>query len=459
MSTSELLLFSVFAVIFAAGAAIWYCLDKIKKTTSQLSASQQELQDERVAAAKTDEQLKYSGQNNDSLAAKNKLLTAELDQKNAEINTLTKEKIEVSEQLRYSKQSVGDQEKMKQQFESLAKEALGSNSLTFSKMSSEAISPLLKPVKEQLQGFSDRVEKLYQQDNRDRISIMEQVKQLSKLNVSLGEETRNLTQALKGDSRQRGEWGEIVLKRLLEEAGLSEGRDYILQQSMTDEAGQRKRPDAIINLPGDRQIIIDAKVSLLHWDAMLAAEDQAAHDRSLKAHCDSLRTHITDLGKKNYQDMATIKSLDFVLIFVPIEASLLAALQSEPDLYNAAWKQRIALVGPTTLFAVLNIVGNIWRLDHQGKNAIEIAKIASGIEKKFHGFIESLEGIGKGLNTAQNKYEQAHKQLVSGRDSLGSKLGKMSSTGGQSESLADGSSPQQQLSATDHLTPDNPPQE
>src|SRR5690606_11507493 len=248
--------------------------------------------------------------------------------------------------------------------------------------SQQRLGQLLEPLKERIQAFEKRVEDSYQQEARERFSLAREVQRLQQLNQRLGEEATNLTRALQGQKNQ-GSWGELVLERVLEHAGLAKGREYHTQVSLQSPDGQRFQPDVLIQLPGDKQVVVDAKVSLTAYQAMLGAEDEATREASLKRHVQSLRGHLKGLSVKDYQRLEGLHSLDFVLLFVPIEAAFAAALQADPGLFQEAYEQHIVIISPTTLLATLRVIDSLWRPERQSQNAREIAERAGALYEKF----------------------------------------------------------------------------
>ncbi len=317
--------------------------------------------------------------------------------------------------------TVGELEReLGKQFENLSNRIYEEKRKRFAEESRSAVQQLLEPVREDLQGFRRKTEELHRDAGKDSASLREHLHRLMDANTQISDEARSLTRALKGDSGMRGNWGEMVLERLLEESGLEKGREYEVQQSMSDARGKRLRPDILISLPEGRHVVIDSKVSLVDWERSIALAEEAPQESqdALTAHTAAVRRHVQTLGEKRYQDLEHVQGADLVLMFVPIEAAYLEALRRDPDLYQEAWRQRIAVVGPTTLLAVLRIVENLWRIDQGNRNAREITRQGAAMYDKLAGFVDTLDKVGKALDSAQQSYAEAHKQLSTGRGNL-----------------------------------------
>ncbi len=306
---------------------------------------------------------------------------------------------------------------LKAQFAELAGSIFAEREQRFAENSQQRLGQLLEPLKERIQAFEKRVEDSYQQEARERFSLAKELQRLQQLNQRLGEEANNLTRALEGQKNQ-GSWGELVLERVLEHAGLAKGREYHTQVSLQSPDGQRFQPDVLIQLPGDKQVVVDAKVSLTAYQAMLAAENDNVRELALKRHVQSLRGHLKGLSLKDYQRLEGLHSLDFVLLFVPIEAAFAAALQADPGLFQEAFEQHIVIVSPTTLLATLRVIDSLWRQERQSQNAREIAERAGALYDKFVAFVQDLDEIGARLQQLDKAYASARNKLVDGRGNL-----------------------------------------
>ncbi|WP_062067765.1 DNA recombination protein RmuC [Cellvibrio sp. OA-2007] len=304
------------------------------------------------------------------------------------------------------------------EFENIANKIFEHKQQQFSANSKTLLDSTLDPLKLQLTEFRKKVEDVYEKENADRNRLSGQVIELQKQAQKIGEDAVNLAQALKGNSKTQGNWGEVVLERLLEESGLQKGREYDTQVNFTGSDGSRLMPDVIIHLPENKDIVIDAKCSLLDYEKFCNSDDEAERKQHLNAHVNSLRSHIKGLSIKDYEKLDGIKALDFVFIFIPIEAAFMFALQHEPGLYREAYDRHIILVSPTTLLATLRTVENIWRYEKQNKNAERIAKEAGALHDQFVLLLESLDAIGSSLNKTQEAYSKARDRLQSGRGNL-----------------------------------------
>lgn len=304
------------------------------------------------------------------------------------------------------------------EFQNLANRIFEEKSSHFTHQNRVGIDNLLIPFREQLNDLRNKVEDVYDKETRDRVSLFQEIKQLRNLNQQISQDAVNLTNALKGDNKRQGCWGEVILERVLEAAGLQKGREYDVQKSLRDQKGNVYRPDIIIRLPEGKDIVIDSKVSLKAWEKYSSAEKSQEKMQALKAHHDSIRNHIKILSTKNYHTLKGIRSLDFVLLFIPIEAAFLTAVEAGLDLFDMAFKKNIMLICPSTLLATLRIVQNIWRQEDQNRNSAEIAKKSGDLYNKIVGFVDALEDIGKQLDKAKNSYTLAHKRLFSGNGNL-----------------------------------------
>jgi DNA recombination protein RmuC len=309
-------------------------------------------------------------------------------------------------------------EQLKHEFQNLAQRIFEEKSNRFSDQNRASLGQLINPLREQLGDFKKRVEDVYDKESRDRAALQAEINHLKELNQRIGKEALNLTRALKGDSKIRGNWGEVVLERVLEASGLAKGREYEVQVSCSDPQGKRYQPDVIVRLPEGKDVIIDAKVSLKDYEAFFNSEDPAEKEKALRAHIEALRTHLRQLAAKDYQSLEGVRSLDFVLMFIPVEAAFLAAVEKDAGIFGEAFEKNIMLVSPSTLLVTLRTIQNIWRYEYQNHYALEIAKRAGGLYDKFVGFIESLEEIGNQLDKAKAAFRIAFDRLVSGRGNL-----------------------------------------
>lgn len=305
-----------------------------------------------------------------------------------------------------------------QQFEHAASKIFDDKQQRFSHQSRETLEATLNPLKQQLSDFRKRVDEVYGQETADRNRLVGQISELQKQTRQISQDAINLTQALKGGSKAQGNWGEVVLERLLEQSGLQKGREYETQVSLVSEAGGRRNPDVIVRLPENKDIVIDAKVSLVDYERYCSEESEPARALHLKAHIQSLRNHINGLSFKDYENLPGLRTLDFVFIFVPVEAAFMLALQEEPGLFREAYDKHIILVSPTTLLATLRTVENIWRYEKQNRNAEKIATQAGALLDKFVMLVTAMDDVGKSIGRTQDAYDKVRAHLSTGRGNL-----------------------------------------
>ncbi len=309
-------------------------------------------------------------------------------------------------------------ERMQQQFRQLAQQIFDDNSRKFGSQQQEKMQHLLQPLRDQLGDFRRRVDDVYDKEARDRQGLAEQIVQLKQLNLQMSEDAVNLTQALKGDNKTQGNWGELVLERVLEESGLRRGYEYELQVSAENEAGRRLQPDVVIHLPDRKDIVVDAKMSLVAYERYCSCDDESERRQALRDHIGSVKRHIKGLSEKAYESLPEVRSLDFVLMFIPIEAAFLTAIEQDQQLFGDAFERNILLVSPSTLLVTLRTINNIWRYEKQNLNAKEIAKSGGELYDKFVGFVDALDDVGKHLNQTQRAYDTAMGRLSSGKGNL-----------------------------------------
>jgi len=373
-----------------------------------LGASQQEL-----AAAR--ETLKYQADLREQLREREEALSRARSRV-AELETrLGQEREQFEQQLALLQDA---KKQLTGEFENLANRIFESKQAQFSTSSKTLLETAIDPLKTQLGEFRRKVEDVYEKENAERNRLAGQVVQLQKQAEKIGQDAVSLAQALKGNTKSQGNWGEVILERLLEQSGLQKGREYDTQVSYTSADGNRRTPDVIVHLPENKDIVIDAKVSLVDYEKYCHSEEQGERDRFLAQHIQSLRNHVRDLSVKDYEKLEGIRALDFVFIFVPIEAAFMLALQQDPKLYSDAYDKHIILASPTTLLAILRTVENIWRYEKQNKNAERIAKDAGSLHDQFVLLLESLDSLGNYMGKTQEAYETARKRLATGKGNL-----------------------------------------
>jgi len=323
------------------------------------------------------------------------------------------------EKLEKQKQEIDDlQKRLTAEFENIATKILKERANEFSASNHKNLSEILNPLKEKIQLFEKKVDETYDKELRDKISLREEVRKLTELNARVSEEANNLTKALKGDVKKQGNWGEIVLERVLERSGLTRGQEYEREEVIEGADNQTQRPDVIIHLPENKHIIIDSKVSLTAYERMISEENEEKRERFLKEHIASMRAHVKTLSEKNYQNAFNINTPDFVLMFLPIEPSFSIAVQYDSNLFSEAWDKKIVIVSPTTLLATLRTIASIWKQENQTKHAQEIARLSGTLYDKFVGFTEDLAKIKQNIDRASNSYDDAYKKLSTGSGNL-----------------------------------------
>ncbi|MES2620538.1 MAG: DNA recombination protein RmuC [Bacteroidota bacterium] len=320
-------------------------------------------------------------------------------------------------------------QKFTKEFENLANRILDEKSQKFTEQNRSNLDVILNPFKEKLKDFEQKVDQAYKAESAERITLKTEIKNLVELNKQISEEANNLATALKGDNKQQGNWGEMVLEKILERSGLKEGQEYKMEYATTNSDNERIRPDAVIFLPDNKHVIVDSKVSLLAYTACVNATDEDDRMRFLKAHIESLRSHVRLLSDKKYQSAVGLESPDFVLLFVPIESSFSLAVQGDAELFNFAWDKKIVIVSPSTLLATLRTIASIWKQERQTRNAIEIAEEGGKLYDKFVSFVEDLIKVGNGIKKTQSDYEDAMKKLHEGTGNLVRRAEKMKELG------------------------------
>jgi len=310
------------------------------------------------------------------------------------------------------------QQKFQLEFQNIANKLLDEKSQKFVETNRSSLDILLNPLKENIKAFEEKVDKVYNMEAAERNTLKGVISQLMELNKTISNEAQNLTKALKGDNKKQGNWGEVILERVLERSGLVKDREYRLQASLTDAEGNRLQPDAIIDLPDEKHLIIDSKVSLIAYERLVNAETEEERKLYSKAHVESIRGHVLNLSSKNYHGLQQVNSPDFVLLFVPIESSFSLAVQIDAELFSDAWDKRVVIVSPSTLLATLRTIASIWKQERQNRNVLEIARLSGAMYDKFVGFIGDMEGIGKNIKLSQNAYDSAISKLTEGNGNL-----------------------------------------
>ncbi|MDU1876296.1 DNA recombination protein RmuC [Citrobacter sp.] len=316
------------------------------------------------------------------------------------------------------RQMINSEQRLSEQFENLANRIFEHSNRRVDEQNRQSLNSLLTPLREQLDGFRRQVQDSFGKEAQERHTLAHEIRNLQQLNAQMAQEAVNLTRALKGDNKTQGNWGEVVLTRVLEASGLREGHEYETQVSIENDARSRMQPDVIVRLPQGKDVVIDAKMTLVAYERYFNAEDEYTRESALQEHIASVRNHIRLLGRKDYQQLPGLRSLDYVLMFIPVEPAFLLALDRQPELITEALKNNIMLVSPTTLLVALRTIANLWRYEHQSRNAQQIADRASKLYDKMRLFVDDMSAIGQSLDKAQDNYRQAMKKLSSGRGNV-----------------------------------------
>ncbi len=353
-------------------------------------------------------------------------LSSQISRKEAEVKAITEKFTEQKAEIEKL------QDKFRIEFKNLANEILEEKTQKFTEQNKIRLDEILKPLSEKIRDFEKRVEETYDKESKQRFSLEKEIKHLAELNQQIGLDANNLTNALKGQSKIQGDWGEIILESILEKSGLTRDREFFVQQSFTNEHGKRLQPDVVITYPGERNVVIDSKVSLTAYERLSSADTMEDQELALRDHLISIKNHINELNAKNYQDLYQLKSLDFVMMFMPIEPAYLVAMQKEPGLWNYAYDRRVLLISPTNLIAALRMISNLWRVENQNKNALEIARQSGDMLDKLAGFVDDILDIGNKLESTRRSYDAAVNKLSTGKGNLVRRAEKIRELGAKS---------------------------
>ncbi|XOV77852.1 MAG: DNA recombination protein RmuC [Aestuariibacter sp.] len=408
---------------------------------SRIEALLEQLQISQLKQARQEEQLNSQGEKLLELQQWQQKYES-LQEKHASLsNEFESEKARRSEEQKASDEKLSllkeAEARLQTQFENLANKIFQTKSDKFVESNKQGLDALLNPLKEQIEGFRRQIGDQYAKEGQERASLKTEILGLQQLNQKITEEAAALTRALKGDNKQQGNWGEMVLDKILAESGLREGHEYQVQEQFKNSSGKAYQPDVIVHLPQEKDVIIDSKVSLSAYEQYFNTEDDVEKARFLKEHIASIRTHIKELGKKEYQSLEGVRTLDYVLMFVPIEAAFLLAMDKSPDLVKLAFDNNILLVSPTNLLVALRTINNIWQYEYQNQNAQLIAKKAADLYDKFHGMVEDVEKLGGNLKTVGTTYEKLTNKLYQGRGNLVKKVEDFRKMGVQSNKKLD----------------------
>ncbi len=361
-------------------------------------------------------------------------LNNQLTNTKVDLAYLEKDKLNLLEKLNEQNEDLQNlQEKFTKEFENLANKILEEKSQKFSVQNKEQINQILEPLQHKIQTFEKKVEDTHKENIGQNSALRQQISDLKLMNEQMSKEALNLTKALKGDSKVQGNWGELILERVLEKSGLEKGTTYEVQQSFTNENGQRLQPDVIIQLPDNKQIVVDAKVSLVAYERYINEVDENVRQIALKEHVLSLKRHVGQLSEKKYHDIPSLKSLDFVLLFIPIETAFALALEHDPTLFSRAFEKNIVIVTPTTLLATLKTINALWTNQKQQENALEIARLAGSLYDKFEGFMQDLIKIGNKIIDAKKEYDASMNKLFDGRGNIIGTIEKLKTMGAKTQ--------------------------
>lgn len=352
-------------------------------------------------------------------SSKSQQLTQQLQETLTQISALKTEKNFLQEKLDNQIQQTEElQKRLTSEFENIANRVMKQRTEEFTATNQKQIGDMLNPLKEKIVAFEQTVQSTYEKELREKVSLGEELKKLTEMNRQMSLDATNLTNALKGDAKKQGNWGEVILERVLERSGLTLGQEYRREDVVEGSNGEVIRPDVIIYLPDNKHIIIDSKVSLVAYERYVSAEDDILREKAIKEHILSIRNHVKGLSEKNYQNARNINTPDFVLLFMPIEAAFAAAVQNDTELFSYAWEKHIVIVSPTTLLATLRTIASIWKQENQTKNAQEIARLSGTLYDKLVGFAEDMEKIKLNIERADKAYDEAVKKLKDGKGNV-----------------------------------------
>ncbi|WP_413496156.1 DNA recombination protein RmuC [Morganella psychrotolerans] len=402
--------------VLLGGGIVWFSLQQrlaeknrmLNENTGQLAVLE-ETRRQAVYWQHSHEQSEQALQNARNISAQQEAEIRELSTRLEESRLAAEEK---------QRLLLNSEQRLNTQFENLAARIFEQNGRRTDELNRQSLSLLLHPFREQLDNFNRQVQESYSQESRERHTLTHEIQRLQQLNLHMAQEAVNLTNALKGDNKMQGNWGETILARILEASGLREGHEFATQVNLKSEQQNRYQPDVVIYLPQNKQVIVDAKVSLVAYERYFNSDTQDARRAALTEHINSVRQHIRGLSHKAYQDLNGINSLDYVLMFIPVEPAFLAAIGQESTLLDDALRSNIMLVSPSTLLVALRTISNLWRYEHQNENSQAIAQRAARLYDKLRLFVDEMEGIGSALDKAQGTYHDAMKKLTTGRGNL-----------------------------------------
>ncbi|WP_026704265.1 DNA recombination protein RmuC [Flavobacterium soli] len=398
--------------------------EKLIGLTTQHNILKEQFVSEKISAEK---QLLQLTQEKENIRTEKDALAIQLSKKEVDFENLWERNAEQKQEVEKL------QEKFTKEFENLANRILEEKTSKFTEQNRENLKNILSPLQDKIHLFEKKVEDTHKESIDYHAALRQQILGLREMNEQMSKETINLTKALKGDSKMQGNWGELVLERVLEKSGLEKGREYDVQQSFTNADGQRVLPDVVVNLPDGKKMIIDSKVSLTAYEKYINEESDILKMTYLKEHVNSIKRHVEQLGEKNYHDLYQIESPDFVLLFIPIEPAFASALNEDTTLYNKAFEKNVVIVTPSTLLATLRTIDSMWANQKQQENAYEIARQAGALYDKFEGFVVDLVKIGKKMDEAKSEYGNAMNKLVEGKGNLVTSVEKLKKMGAKAK--------------------------
>lgn len=431
---TDLIIYLLIAVVFLLIGLFIGKLIANLKFEKEKSSSEKGLTTLELQHSTLQETLKNSENKIDELQSELKFIQKEKEGLISDKTRLETEFKNTEEKLSENKGEVEKlHEKFNKEFENLANKILDEKSTKFTAQNKENLKVILNPLQEKIKVFEDKVDKTHKESIDYHAALRQQILGLKELNQQMSKETLNLTKALKGDNKTQGNWGELVLERVLEKSGLEKDREYFMQQSFNNEEGKRVLPDVVIHLPDNKKMIVDSKVSLVAYEQFVNEEDEVLKEAFLKNHIASLRRHVDQLSEKKYEDIYKIESPDFVLLFIPIEPAFAVAINSDNSLYNKAFEKNIVIVTPSTLLATLRTIDTMWNNEKQQKNAIEIARQAGALYDKFHGLLNDLIGVGKKIDASKTDYNAAMNKLFEGKGNLITSVEKLKKMGAKAK--------------------------
>jgi DNA recombination protein RmuC len=435
--SASILLIITFIIALAIGLFIGKLLFKAQSQSEKsgleekingLNGQIEQLKNQLVSDKNQFEKALFQSNNEkETIRTEKEVLAIQLSKKEVDFDNLLERNKEQKEEVNQL------QEKFTKEFENLANKILDEKTNKFTEQNKENMKNILSPLQDKIQLFEKKVEDTHKESIDYHAALRQQIVGLREMNEQMSKETVNLTKALKGDSKMQGNWGELVLERVLEKSGLEKGREYEVQQSFTNEEGTRILPDVIINLPDGKKMVVDSKVSLTAYERFVNEENEEEKELFLKEHTLSIKRHVEQLSAKNYQDIYQMESPDFVLLFIPIEPAFALAINSDNSLYNKAFEKNIVIVTPTTLLATLRTIDSMWTNQKQQENALEIARQAGALYDKFEGFVNDLVKIGKKMDEAKSEYGNAMNKLVEGKGNLVTSVEKLKKMGAKAK--------------------------